>query len=121
MKTLVLLFHGSRGAEARSEAELLAATIRARLEGVRVVHAFLQLGAPSLPSTIDEAIGAGAKRIDVLPLFVLVGAHVLRDVPAQVETARARHPGTDIRLLRHLGADPRFHELLVALAGPSRA
>ena len=73
--------------------------------------AFLEINAPSIPEGIDICAAAGAQQIVLLPYFLHLGNHVLKDMPRFVEEGRQRHPGREIVLGPHLG----FHEKLVEI------
>ena len=63
-----------------------------------------------------EAARDGVGAVKVFPLFLAAGAHVERDIPAQVREAQAAYPAIDVRLLPALGTDPRVADLLTTLA-----
>ena len=108
--TVVLIAHGSRVAEANEAHRALAAELASR-SGRTVIAAYLELAEPDIPTALDTAADAG--HVLVLPYFLLPGAHTKVDIPALVEAARARHPGTRFEQLDHLGADPGVVDLLV--------
>ena len=111
--TVVLVAHGSRVAEANDSHRRLAADLAARTGGT-VIAAFLELADPDIPAALDAAAATAAPSVLVLPHFLLPGRHTTADIPAQVEAARDRHPGTTFVQLDHLGADPAVLELLAA-------
>ncbi len=109
--------HGSRNPRsALAHAQLCAsveAASAARLgEPVVVLPAYLEITHPSIPEAIDDAVARGAGSIRLLPHFLGPGNHVLVDIPALADAARLRHPGVDIELAEHLGADPALVDLL---------
>lgn len=115
-RTLILLAHGSRNPATAVEVEALASNINAAMTDCEVHYAFLEMAQPSLPETIDKAISNGADDIDILPLFLNTGNHVVRDIPALISSACQQHPGTSIRLLRHLGAHEGYARLVQSIA-----
>ena len=96
---LILFAHGSRSPEWARTLELLAAEIRGRDPSAEVRMAFLELQQPPLDAVIDALVGAGHRHIDVFPVFWAAGSHVRVDAPAILESAAARHPGLQLRLL----------------------
>jgi sirohydrochlorin ferrochelatase len=48
--------------------------------------------APTLGDAAAGLVGAGATRIDVVPLFLGTGGHLRRDLPPLVDALRAAHP-----------------------------
>lgn len=115
----LLVAHGSRNplaAEAHERLCLAVAAASSAAAGARVDvrPAYLELAEPSIPGAIDLAVAEGATALRVLPHFLGPGNHVLVDLPAIVDAARARHPGVSIELSEHLGADPGLVDLLAA-------
>jgi sirohydrochlorin cobaltochelatase len=115
----LLVAHGSRNPRAADAHEQLCVAVTeaasaATGAAVRVVPAYLELTEPSIPDAIDAAVVAGARTVQVLPHFLGPGNHVLVDIPEIVEAARSRHPGVQIELSEHLGADPALVDLLAA-------
>jgi sirohydrochlorin cobaltochelatase len=115
-RTLILLAHGSRAAEARDEIKSLAAELANPRPGLTVKGAFLSLLEPDLPTAFAEAVAEGASRVQVLPLFLFSGRHMLEDVPALVESLRAGHPEIQVDLLQPIGRHPDFAEFLLKAA-----
>ncbi|HEY9023466.1 MAG TPA: CbiX/SirB N-terminal domain-containing protein [Burkholderiaceae bacterium] len=115
---LVLLAHGARDPAWATPFEAVAARVRAQAPEALVRLAFLELMTPGLDEVADELARAGCARIDVVPVFLGMGGHVRRDVPAQLDALRARHGGVDWRLHPALGESPR---VIDALAGAALA
>lgn len=107
----VLIAHGSRNPAAAADHAELTARIAAAA-GTPVTPAYLELAEPSVGDAVDAAIAAGATTVRLVPLFLHVGNHVLRDLPAIAEAARDRHPDVTVVLEEHVGADPALVELV---------
>ena len=120
-RVLVLLGHGSRAPETLEEMRELAAKLQAVSPGPRVVPAFLNLLQPDLPAAIREAVAAGSRQIDVLPLFFFTGKHVQEDVRKLIAEARLQHPDASITLREAAGRNPAFLPFLAGIAGFSSA
>jgi sirohydrochlorin cobaltochelatase len=100
----VLLAHGSRDPAWVAPFERIAARVRAiRPDAGEVALAYLEHARPDLAEAVDGVVARGARRVRVVPLFLGVGGHVRKDVPALVESARARHPGIEIAVTASLG------------------
>jgi sirohydrochlorin ferrochelatase len=113
----LLVAHGSRNPLSAAAHQELCAAVAERSSTVagvpvEVRPAYLELSSPSIPDAIDAAVQHGATSIRVLPHFLGPGNHVMVDIPALVDEARTRHPGVDIELAEHLGADPALVDLL---------
>lgn len=110
---VVLLAHGSRCDEAGDELGQVVASLRDRLAGTPVCLAHGEIRQPSLAAVVDELVAGGIGRIVVLPYFLTLGRHVLRDVPDQVRCLAARHAGLELLLAEHLGCDGRLVDILL--------
>ena len=117
-RALLLVAHGSRRAAANAEVAALARRLAATAGEAwpLVRHAFLELGEPDIPAGLDACAAAGARAIAVVPYFLAAGRHVREDLPALVAAARTRHPGIDIQLRPHLGADGMLAAAVLARA-----
>ena len=100
---LVLLAHGARDPAWATPFEQVAARVRASAPGAHARLAFLELMTPGLDEVAEELARLGCTRIDIVPVFLGMGGHVRRDVPAQLDALRARHAAIDWRLHPALG------------------
>lgn len=116
MKALILMSHGSRSSLANKEVVDLANSIGSSSSQDFVVHAFLDVLHPTLKDAIDQVVESGATDIDVLPLFLNSGNHVMKDIPQMIHEARQHHPHITLRLLRHIGAHPSYLNLVKDIA-----
>lgn len=115
-RAVLLVSHGSRVAESNTEIENLAARLAGSIgPDTTVTHAFLEIAQPSIPEAIDALVRSGTRRIVLIPYFLSAGRHVAEDVPAIAEEARVRHPGLDIEITGHFGAQERVPELLAGM------
>ncbi len=104
MATALILFaHGARDPAWREPIDALARRLNAALPQVDVVPAFLELMSPTLGDAVAAAVGKGATRIAVAPVFWAQGGHLKRDVPALLAEACTTHPGLRIDLWPVLG------------------
>jgi sirohydrochlorin cobaltochelatase len=115
---LVLLAHGARDPAWATPFEAVARRVRERAPGAQVRLAFLELMSSGLEQAAGELAALGCARIDIVPVFLGMGGHVRRDVPAQVERLRAAHPGVAWTLHDALGETPR---VIAALADAALA
>jgi sirohydrochlorin cobaltochelatase len=94
----------------------------ARPDAGDVALAYLEHAQPDLAGAVDGVVARGARRVRVVPLFLGVGGHVRKDVPALVEAARARHPGIEIAVTASLGeADAVLDAVAAWIAGQAAA
>lgn len=78
--------------------------------------ACLELSAEPLHEQIrqfgDRAMAYGYNRVQVIPLFLLPGMHVMEDIPAEVAIAQQALEQVKIDLRPHLGTHPGLSHLL---------
>jgi sirohydrochlorin ferrochelatase len=117
-KTAILLMgHGSRIPEANDALHAIAAMVKA-CSGCEIVEvAFREQHAPNIQKGIDACVAAGAERIVLYPYFLFAGAHVLEDLPAEMEQAAARYPGLEMILGQPLGVHPKLGEIVCERIG----
>ena len=104
MKTAILMMaHGSRIPEANDAAREVAKMVQ-EMTGFEIVEvSFREMHAPNIQSGIDACVARGAGRILLMPYFLFMGAHVLHDLPEEIEEAQKRHPGLVMEMGGHLG------------------
>jgi sirohydrochlorin ferrochelatase len=108
---VVLVGHGSRVRGFERPMRRLAERLRSGPYAA-VRCAYLELARPSVSEAVDALARAGARRVTIVPYFLLGGRHVTEDIPEAVRLAKRRHRGNVvIALAPYLG----FHERLVAV------
>lgn len=118
MKALLLIAHGSRREASNQEVRDLARMLK-QVAGEhydQVVPAFLEIAEPDIPGGVDLCAESGAKEVIAVPYFLAAGRHVVTDIPEELEKARRRHPGLDIRQSDYLGRHDAIVDILLALA-----
>jgi sirohydrochlorin ferrochelatase len=122
MKTAILLMgHGSRVAEANDALYAIAGMVRDTCKFEIVEVAFREMHAPNIQAGIDRCVAKGARRILLYPYFLFAGAHVLEDLPAEMEAAAARYPGLELLLGKPLGVHPKLGEIVCERIGETLA
>jgi sirohydrochlorin cobaltochelatase len=111
---IVLFAHGSRDPGWAAPFERLAARVRAARPDARVAVAYLEVTPPALPDAVGALVAAGAREIDVVPVFLAPGGHVRRDLPAMVAALHARHPGARFRVLPTIGEADAIADAIAA-------
>jgi len=115
-QAIVLFAHGARDPRWAEPFEAVATQVRAAAPGRAVVLAFLELMTPSLAEATARLADAGAKQIEVVPLFLGTGGHLRRDLPALVEAAQRAHPALAIRLHAAIGEHAAVVEAMARAA-----
>lgn len=111
--------HGSRIAEANDAAREVAAMVQ-KITGFEIVEvSFREMHEPNIQLGIDACVARGAGRILLMPYFLFLGAHVLHDLPEEIEEARKRHPGLIMEMGGHLGAHRKLAEIEAERIGES--
>lgn len=112
MKTAILLMaHGSRIGEANNAAREVATMVK-EMTGFEIVEvSFREMHEPNIQLGIDACVAKGAERILLMPYFLFMGAHVLHDLPEEIETAQKRYPGLVMEMGGHLGAHRKLAEV----------
>lgn len=129
----LLVSHGSRDPRPQIALEHLAKLVTQRLAQnslqVNVGHrleqtplvgtAVLELGLLPLHQQIqqfaEQAMLRGYEIVQIVPLFLLAGVHVMEDIPAEVELARQQlqHQNIELHLCPHLGSQDQLWQLLL--------
>lgn len=112
---LVVVAHGSRAPGTREAHLELAEALAAELK-LPAYAGFLEISEPDIPTAIDQAVAAGARRVVLLPYFLHRGNHTQRDIPAIIDAASRRHPGVLFDMTPPLGPDPRLVTMSAELA-----
>lgn len=109
---LLIMAHGSRIPEANDAALEIARMVQT-ITGFSIVEvAFRELHEPGIQQGIDTCVARGAQRILMVPYFLFMGAHVLHDLPEEIEEAKKRHPDLIMEMGRHLGVHPKLAEVV---------
>ncbi|MGH0033360.1 MAG: sirohydrochlorin chelatase [Myxococcota bacterium] len=118
-RTLLLVDHGSRRAEANALLERIADGLRRRTgDTVRTAH--LEIAQPDIGSAIDACAAEGAREVVVVPWFLGPGRHTTQDIPEQVARAGRRHPRLRLRIADPLGTDDALLDVLLSRAASAR-
>src|SRR4030065_927482 len=78
-----------------------------------VKAAFMEFGKPDIQTGVKQCIDDGVERIIFMPYFLYMGAHVSKDLPAEMEEAKKKYPNVKMRMTDPLGEDPKLAEIAV--------
>jgi sirohydrochlorin ferrochelatase len=104
--------HGSRIPEANDALYAIAGMVREGTGCAIVEVAFREQHAPNIQQGIDSCVAQGATRLLLYPYFLFAGAHVLEDLPAELEEAGRRYPDLEMILGEPLGIHPKLGEIV---------
>lgn len=108
----LLIFHGSARPEANAAAVSFAERLKKQINGTSFSICFLKGVAPELADSLKEIVARGYRKIRLLPLFLLPGAHTCTDIPAAADAIKSAHPQVKIEILDCLVEIPEFLELI---------
>src|SRR5277367_6744453 len=100
--------HGSRDDEAVREFELLAMALRPRFPHYDFTTGYLEFATPNIRDGLAELVARGARRIYAVPGMLLAASHVKNDLPWEMNSFIAEHPGVEVRLGRDLAIDAKL-------------
>ena len=109
---VLILGHGSPVSKANDTLRDIAASVKVKGGYGIVQPAFLQFEHPNFAEAVDILAQQGVQKIIVHPYFLYMGAHVTKDLPFEIGTAKKKYPNLDVILAPHLG----YHEKLVDVA-----
>ena len=113
-KSALLLFaHGSSDPGWAAPFVKLKAAIQARDKDRFVELAFLERMPPSFGEAVAILQQQGAVEITVAPIFLAIGGHMRKDLPALIEAAHQR-TGIKFRVLPALGESGEMIESIAA-------
>jgi sirohydrochlorin cobaltochelatase len=104
-RALVLFAHGARDDRWAAPFQRLQRILQAKLPGVTVSLAFLELMTPSLPDLVPQLMADGCNDVTVVPVFFGQGGHVLRDLPVMTAQLQKQHPGLALKVAMAVGED----------------
>lgn len=109
---VLLCGHGSREDEARAEFERFVAAadraLKTREPGASVTGAYLEFAHPTIGEGLEAMATAGMGRIVAQPLMLFAAGHVKNDIPWEVNTFAAAHPGLAVDCGRELSLDAKL-------------
>lgn len=100
--------HGSRDPDAIREFQALATGLKARLPQYDLESGYLEFAKPVIQESLGKLIERGAKRILAVPGMLFAAAHVKNDLPWELNTFAAAHPGVTVNFGRELAIEPKL-------------
>ncbi|MBE9031259.1 sirohydrochlorin chelatase [filamentous cyanobacterium LEGE 11480] len=126
----LLVLHGSSADRYQAAVTELSAVLSTRLgPTVNYRLAYLECAETSLSQQIQafgqQLAAASINQMQILPLFLLPGVHVMEDIPTQVHQAQQAltQLAVPIELVMqpYLGSQPQLHDRLQQVVGPASA
>lgn len=112
MQGILYVSHGSRVPEAIAEAISCVSSVRKQVDAPLQEICFLELAEPNVEQGIETLVSRGALRISVVPVLLLSAGHYFKDIPDEVNLAKAKHPTITFTYGEPLGMQDRFIDVL---------
>jgi len=109
--TFLLAGHGSRNREGNDEIERFADQWLQKHPDWRIEVCFIEHADVLLGDGLDRA-AKGAERVVLIPFILNAAGHVKMELPAAIESARARHPNVEFVVTRHIGMGREIFDVL---------
>ncbi|RYL94924.1 sirohydrochlorin chelatase [Sporolactobacillus sp. THM7-4] len=113
MLAVLYVAHGSRIPEGVRQADLFLHDCMKNVSSPIQEICYLELVRPTIEQGIRRCAERGATVILVQPLLLLSAGHAKRDIPGEIEKARARYPEIKFVYGRPFGVDPKIVNLLI--------
>ncbi len=115
MKAILLVSHGSKESEARTEIEILINRLRERSDATIVELAFLEIESPDIPHGIETCVQRGAREIVILLNFLNSGRHAGKDIPQIIAQARLLYPNVRFRITKPIAQHEHLVDIFLRL------
>lgn len=116
MTGLIVFAHGSMVTEANEGVHAVTARVAAATTFDVVETAFLDCAPPDLGVAVGSLVRRGVDRIVIVPFFLMLGAHLQRDLPGIVDRLRNIHPGVSIDVTAPLEGHPSLIDIVIERA-----
>ena len=115
-KAIIVMVHGSRVKATADELNNMLSKLNTLSDqSTQYFPAYMEIQSPSLLEAIPSIIDDGYDDIEVLPLFILAGKHVRKDIPEQIEDSQKNFPEIKISLQEHIGLQETFLHSIISL------
>lgn len=111
---VIIVDHGSRRPESNRMLELFVAQFCDHSPYTIIEPAHMEMAQPSIAAAFDRCVQRGAKRIVVIPYFLLPGKHWKQDIPELTSAAARRHPGVEYLVGAPIGLHPMMLDVIQA-------
>lgn len=112
-RSVILLGHGSKSADAIDDFNYMVETIRDKSGIENVYGAHMEFAEPSLEKLVSELHTKGQKQLLIVPYFLFNGNHIKKDIPAIIAGLETKYPDLDIAFGSPIGKDPMMADLIL--------
>ncbi len=103
---IILLAHGSQLKKANNF--LLNLIDELKKDWKIVEPSYMQFHHPDISTSVKRIIGAGCKKIIIMPYFLFVGNHVTIDIPEAIKKEEKKYSDVKFTFTKTLGEDSRI-------------
>lgn len=100
---MILFAHGARDARWAAPFVRLQQIIQQRQPELAVHLAFLEFMTPNLPDLVALLVADGVQQVQLVPVFLGQGGHVLRDLPQLLAQLQRQYPQLHLHCLPAVG------------------
>jgi len=111
---VVIVDHGSRVAASNEALLVVARRFQQTLGHANVQPAHMELAEPSIDQAVSACVAQGARRIVMVPFFLLPGRHWRSDIPQLTARACHSHGGLPYLVTAPLGDSQAVVDALIA-------
>src|SRR3990172_12133678 len=112
-RAVLILGHGSKLHEANETLRRVAKTLQSSGRYALVEAAFLKMERPCFQEAVKDLVEKGVDCITVMPYFLYSGAHVTKDLPDELGSARAKYPWLRMKVTKNLGFHSKLLDIVV--------
>ena len=108
----ILIFHGSDNSNLISKTDLIKNYLQNNLNK-NLTICFVQKLSPSFSEALEIAHLHNTKKIVCLPMLLLPGHHLIKDIPLTVENFKKKHKNCEVKILPCLADSKYFFDFLL--------
>ncbi len=105
---ILVVGHGSRDVDGVNEFLRLADHLRLTFPERPCTTGFLEFAKPTIDEGLRKLIAGGAKEITAVPGMLMAAGHAKNDIPSELNSFQAQHPGIKITYGVELGVHARM-------------
>ena len=110
--SLLVMVHGSPRPESNEAMFQVVDEVRRRAIFERIEVGFMECNEPDIPTSIQNLLAQGAKRIIAVPYFLHAGTHVADDLPGLLEEAQKTNAEVEFLMGDYIGRDLRVADVM---------
>jgi len=110
---IIILGHGSKVKKANTALLRIIRDIKSK-GGLKIIEpSYLQLHDPNIQATVKKIVEKGCKKIVIVPFFLFMGNHVLRDIPNEIKRQAQLYKDVEFIYAKNIGQDKRISDIVL--------